>query len=102
MIPCHTFLSYGLFSSNDDLENIILFVLYMITFCVLEDFDAFQILRVKRYLLIFHEKYRVLFHFLQCLFPNSVSYEYNFGFLSQSNIWLIFQNYVIEDIWIDL
>ena len=68
MIPCHTFLSYGLFSSNDDLENIILFLLYMITFCVLEDFDAFKILRVKQYLLIFHEKYRVLFHFLQ--FPS--------------------------------
>ena len=95
-------MSYGLFSSNDDLENIILFFLYVITFCVLEDFGAFKILRVKQYLLIFHEKYRVLFHFLQFLFLNSVSYEYNLGFLSQSNIWLIFQNYVIEDIWTDL
>ena len=64
MIPCHTFLSYRLFSSDDDLENIILFLLYMVTFCVFEDFDAFKILRVKQYPLIFHEKYRVLFHFL--------------------------------------
>lgn len=53
MIPCYIIFVIWIISPNDELENRCSVSVLDNYFFILEDFDSFQILRVKQYLLTY-------------------------------------------------